>query len=136
MEEHDPFVDDQQQVANNTNYDELNQETEVLSQINCSDDIIEHTEEYVPACSSDCSDKITNNVCQKCTELNLELQKNKLVVLKLQKRCAQKSAEIKRLRAAEKRAKCAKMSLEEILREIKENKWISDEGQEVLKVNN
>lgn len=76
------------------------------------------------------------STCSECIQLDLELQKTKAVVLKLQNRCAEKTAEIKRLRAAEKRSKLAKSSLNEILRELKENKWISSEGEDVLNVRN
>lgn len=75
------------------------------------------------------------NICQECIQLDIELQKSKAVIAKLQKRCAEKAAEIKRLRAAEKRSKLAKSSLEEVLREMKENKWISSEGEDILNVN-
>lgn len=64
-----------------------------------------------------------------------ELQKSKMTVEKLQKRCNEKAAEIKRLRAAEKRSRIAKCSLEEILCELKNKKWISNEGHAVLNVN-
>lgn len=80
----------------------------------------------------------TNNaeICKKCFELEVKLQKSQVVISKLQKRCAEKSAQIKRLRASEKRSKLAKKSLEDLLQDIKEKKWISDEGQNVLNVNN
>lgn len=72
--------------------------------------------------------------CNKCVQLQFELEKSKILVSKLQKRCAVKTAEIKRLRVSEKRSKLAKKTLEDVLREIKEKKWISAEGQDVLNV--
>lgn len=72
--------------------------------------------------------------CNKCVQLQFELEKSKIVVSKLQKRCAVKTAEIKRLRVSEKRSKLAKKTLEDVLREIKDKKWISAEGQDVLNV--
>lgn len=64
-----------------------------------------------------------------------ELQKAKLVVTKLQKRCTEKASEIKRLKAAEKRSRLARCTLEDMLQEMKQKKWITDEGQDVLNVN-
>lgn len=97
------------------------------------DELIEH----IPIeNTSECSSHDQNDFCLKCPQVNLQLQKSKLQIIKLKKQCAQKSSEIKRLRAAQTRSKLAKSSLEEIIREIKEKKWISDEGQDVLNVIN
>lgn len=74
-------------------------------------------------------------LCDKCVQIDTELQKSQMTIKKLQKRCAEKTAEIKRLRVSEKRAKMAKKTLEELLSEIKDKKWISDEGQNILNVN-
>lgn len=74
-------------------------------------------------------------ICKKCLQMELKLQKSQATIAKLQKRCSQKTSEIKRLRVSEKRAKLSKKSLEDLLHDIKENKWISDEGQSVLNVN-
>lgn len=73
--------------------------------------------------------------CCKCLQLEVELKKSKIEVLNLKKRCQNKAAEIKRLRAADQRSKSAKCSLEEMLREIKQKKWITDEGQAAMNVN-
>lgn len=78
---------------------------------------------------------VQNNICEKCIKQNMTIQKFQSVILRLQKRCAQKSAEIKRLRAVGKRSKFAKKSLEEMLNEMKKNKWITNEGQEIMSVN-
>lgn len=80
-------------------------------------------------------DSTVNEKCNGCLQLELQLQKSQIVISKLQKRCCDKSAEIKRLRVSEKRSKMAKKSLEELLSEIKENKWISEVGQDVINVN-
>lgn len=74
-------------------------------------------------------------ICNKCVQLEVELQKAKLVVLKLKKRCTDKVSEIKRLKAAEKRSRLAKCTLEDMLQEMKQKKWITDEGEDVLNVN-
>lgn len=104
--------------------------------------------EYTPDCNVVCQHLESQNiqrgqenvgniskVCTKCTQLEVELQKSKMAVEKLQKRCNEKAAEIKRLRAAEKRSRTAKCSLEEILCELKNKKWIYNEGQAILNVN-
>lgn len=75
------------------------------------------------------------HICEKSIILDIELQKAKNVILKLQKKCAEKSAQINRLKASEKRQRLAKCSLEEILHDFKAKKWISKEGQSVLNVN-
>lgn len=74
------------------------------------------------------------HVCKKCIDLDIELQKAKSAIRKLQNRCAEKTAHINRLNAAEKRHKILKSSMEDILRQLKEKKWISEEGQNVLRV--
>lgn len=141
LEEDTALVVNQQDILRpSSTVDESNQNSgslgvDVRSQCSYLDELMEYPDENAPDNRIEQTNNIAKVVCQKCTELNLELQKCKSVVLKLQKRCTEKSAEIKRLRAAEKRAKLAKISLEEILREFKANKWISDEGQEVSKVN-
>lgn len=73
--------------------------------------------------------------CNKCVQLDVELQRTKLVVIKLQKRCTDKSSEIKRLKAANQRSKLAKCTLEDMLQEMKQKKWITAEGEDVLNVN-
>lgn len=75
------------------------------------------------------------HVCQKSIDLDIQLQKAKSTITKLQKRCSDKSSEINRLKASEKRLRLSKCTMEEILRDFKEKKWISDEGQSVLNVN-
>lgn len=67
-------------------------------------------------------------------DLDNQLQKSISIIAKLQKRCALKTAEVNRLKASEKRLRLSKCTLEEILRELKEKKWITDEGQSVLNV--
>lgn len=74
------------------------------------------------------------DICKNCLVLEVELQKSKMVIAKLQKRCADKTAEINRLRLSEKRAKLAKKTLEDLLKDIKNKNWISDEGRDVLNV--
>lgn len=73
--------------------------------------------------------------CGKCLQLELELKKAKIEVLNLKKRCHDKAAEIKRIRASEQRSKSSKSSLEEMVRELKQKKWITDEGQAAMNVN-
>lgn len=97
----------------------------------------------IKSCEEQAQKKICENrthndvsaVCGKCVQVEIDLQKSKAVIKKLQARCVQKTAEIKRLRAAEKRSKIAKCNLGEMLREMKEKNWISNEGQEILNVN-
>lgn len=72
--------------------------------------------------------------CNNCLQLEVQLQKSAMVITKLQKRCADKTSEIKRLRLSEKRSKLKKKALEDLLSELKEKNWISDEGRDVLKV--
>lgn len=55
-------------------------------------------------------------------------------IKKLQKRCSEKTAQINRLKVSEKRHLLLKKSLQEIVRDIKEKKWISDDGQRILHV--
>lgn len=138
-----PIDENQQQLANSIGshvgelpQNSLTSEPEViLSQCISFDDMIEYTQEHTPDYNLvDQSVEIAKNVCQNCVQQNVELQKLKATVSKIQKKCAQKAAEIKRLRAAEKRSKFAKKTLEEMLCELKENNWISDEGREALKV--
>lgn len=74
------------------------------------------------------------HICQKSINLDIQLQKAKSTIAKLQKKCADKVAEVNRLKAAEKRLRLSKCSLEEILRDLKEKKWISDEGENILNV--
>lgn len=92
------------------------------------------------ACNSMATEKqtqITNTRnCGKCLQLELELKKAKIEVLNLKKRCHNKAAELKRIRASEQRSKSSKSSLEEMIREMKQKKWITDEGQAAMKVNN
>lgn len=141
MEENAPYIEDQERLPDlHTHEESTNSSVGCETQDVWSESYLDEIIEYIPtANTSVCSssyqpDNISNDICQKCIQLNLELQKSKCVIAKLQKRCTVKSAEIKRLRAAEKRSKFAKQSLEEILREIKAKKWISDEGQDVLNV--
>lgn len=125
----------------------LNENFEVIDDWEQCDNFNEIIE-YTPDCDVVCQHLDSQNtqrgqenvenilkVCTKCTQLEVELQKSKTAVEKLQKRCKEKAAEIKRLRAAEKRSRTAKSSLEEILCELKNEKWISNEGQAVLNVN-
>lgn len=76
------------------------------------------------------------HICKKCIELDIQLQKAKFTITKLQKRCVQKAAEIDRIKAAEKRLRLSKCTLEEMLRHLKEEKLISEDGQSVLNVIN
>lgn len=90
-------------------------------------------------CSSNATEKpskITNtHNCGKCLQLELELKKTKIEVLNLKKRCHNKAAEIKRIRASEQRSKSSKCSLEEMVRGMKQKNWITDEGQVAMNVN-
>lgn len=81
------------------------------------------------------TNKTSGSVCTKCVQFKIEVLKSQITISKLQKRCSEKTSEIKRLRLSQKRAQMAKASLEELLKEIKEKKWISDEGRDVLNVN-
>lgn len=74
------------------------------------------------------------SVCNKCVRLEVELQKVRLVVAKLKKRCSDKTAEIKRVKAAEKRSRLSKSNLEDMVQELKQKKWITAEGQDVFKI--
>lgn len=71
---------------------------------------------------------------KKCLQLEMKLQKSEIVISKLQKRCADKTSEIKRLRLSEKRSKLAEKTLEDLIHEMKEKNWISEEGRDVLNV--
>lgn len=132
MEEDAPYFENGQSLPNLNSHDESTENSEGYEDVwsqNYFDEVIEHSP--IAECSSSNQPK---HVCEKCVKLDLELQKSKLTISKLQKRCIEKTAEIKRLRAIEKRSNFAKNSLQEILREIKNKKWISDEGQQVLNV--
>lgn len=99
-----------------------------LNEVECvANDISSH----IP-CTSNGSTLVS--VCNKCIQLEIELQKVKLSVTKLQKRCSDKAAEIKRLKAAEKRSRLAKCSLVDMVQELKQRKLITAEGQDVLNV--
>lgn len=76
-----------------------------------------------------------NHICSKSIQLEFELQKARIIIDRLQKRCAEKAVQINRLKVAERRATLAKLNLEGIIKDIKERKWISDEGEQVLNVN-
>lgn len=76
-----------------------------------------------------------DHICVKSIKLDVELQKAKLIIAKLQKKCAEKSSQINQLKATEKRLRLAKYNLEEFLKKFKEKKWISDEGRHALNVN-
>lgn len=133
----DTFIESHQQSFSDRNNVTSTQSPEdILSQSISFDAMIEEhdVDENLAECVDDQLNSV-KDVCHECVQMNLQLQKSKGTILKLQKKCAEKAAEIKRLRASEKRLKLAKNSLEEILCELKKKNWISDEGQEVLKVN-
>lgn len=77
-----------------------------------------------------------SHVCKKSLQMEIQLIKANETITKLQRRCAEKTEQLNRLKASEKRCRLAKKNLEEILREFKEKKWVSDEGQQILNVNN
>lgn len=112
---------------------------DTLSQCDQFNEIIEYdneaaSQQITSSCIQHEQPKNIVSICSKCAQLEIELQKSKNVVEKLKKRCIDKTAEIKRLRSAEKRTKMAKYSLEEILRDLRNKKWISAAGENVLKV--
>lgn len=76
-----------------------------------------------------------DHICSKSIYLELTLQRSKEIIKKLQKRCAEKTAEIGRLKSAVKRLAISKSNLKDVLHEIKERKMISDDGHQVLQVN-
>lgn len=75
------------------------------------------------------------HVCKKSLELQVQLTRANETIKKLQRRCAEKTLQLNRLKATEKRCRLAKKNLEEMVRDMKEKKWISDEGQLILHVN-
>lgn len=79
---------------------------------------------------------IEKHVCKESLQLQIQLVKAQETIKKLQKKCAEKSAQLIRLKASEKRAHVANFNLKEIIQDIKQNKWISDDGQIILNVNN
>lgn len=93
------------------------------------DELLDTVQQYEPSQPNE-----HQNSCANCLKLDVRLQKSEMTIKKLQKRCADKSNEIKRLRLSEKRSKLAKKTLEELLCEIKDKNWISDEGRDILKV--
>lgn len=76
-----------------------------------------------------------DHICYKSIYMELKLQKAEQTIEKLKKRCAEKSSEINRLRTALKRVALSKTNLKELLQQLKEKKFISDEGHNVLQVN-
>lgn len=96
---------------------------------------LEGFEETMQPTNHRMANNTAEHLCTKCVQLEIEVQKSQVTISKLQKRCSEKTSEIKRLRLSKKRAQMAKKSLEELLKEIKEKKWISDEGRDVLNVN-
>ncbi|XP_031638198.1 uncharacterized protein LOC116350533 [Contarinia nasturtii] len=117
LEEDSLFFENQKEASSSISYAAVPSVQWLQSDL---DQIIEYDAE----CIASESDQNAKDICTKCMQLDMELQKLRGLVSKLQKRCVDKSSE--------KRAKMAKKSLEEILKEIKEKKWVSEEGQAVL----
>lgn len=108
-----------------------------VSSVEISDDAVTSGSFSHETCSStEHQMQFTNTQnCGKCLHLELELKKAKIEVLNLKKRCHTEAAEIKRIRAAEQRSKSSKSSLEEMIRELKQKQWITNEGQAAMNVN-
>lgn len=108
-----------------------NKENEAFSdwsQLEKFPEIIEETNHHTANNSS-------KSLCTKCVQVEIEVQKAKITISKLQKRCGEKTSEINRLRLSQKRAQMAKQTLEDILKDMKEKNLISDEGRSILNVN-
>lgn len=67
--------------------------------------------------------------------MELKLQKYEQIIQKLKDRCTEKTSEINRLRAALKRIALSKTNMKELLQQLKDKKFITDEGHSVLQVN-
>lgn len=72
---------------------------------------------------------------EKSFALELQLIKANETIEKLQKRCAEKTALINRLRASEWRLRLSRSNLQGILNDFKKKKWVTEEGQHILNVN-
>lgn len=70
----------------------------------------------------------------KSIQLELKLQKANDAIKALQLKYSKKTAEINRIRSSLRRSQLSKSNLEVVLREIKNQKMISDEGHRILKV--
>lgn len=101
LEEDGPLVENQQHLVNSigSHVDEFPQKSgtlepeDIWSECISLDDMIEHTGEYAPEFSlAQQPNNIAKDVsvCQKCVQLNFDLQKSQATVSKLQKKCAQK----------------------------------------------
>lgn len=113
-------------------------DVQILNDSSQNDDLNESTEcsNYRPQSPGTyaCQHGEKENICPSCIQLEIRLQQSNILISKLKKRCAEKTAEIVRLRAAEKRAKFSNKNLHEMLDEFIAKKWVTEEGQDVLKV--
>lgn len=131
LEDEASYIENEQRLANLNPHDEPKKNGGDCEVTEC---LFEVAEQMFECSENDQQAENLEEVCRKCIQLDMDLQKSKQVIAKLQKKCREKNSEIKRLRASEKRAKIVKSSLEEIMRQIKEKKWISEEGEEVMNV--
>lgn len=76
-----------------------------------------------------------DHICSKSIYMELKLHKYEEIIEKLQKRCTVKTTEINRLRTALKRITLSKTNMNELLQQLKDKNFITDEGHSVLQVN-
>lgn len=76
-----------------------------------------------------------DHICSKSIYMELKLQKCEQIIEKLKNRCIEKTTEINRLRTALNRVVLSKANMKELLQQLKDKKFITDEGHSVLKVN-
>lgn len=76
-----------------------------------------------------------DHICSKSIYMEMKLQKAEKIIENLKKRCTEKSSEINRLRSALKRVTLSKTNLKELLQQLKDRNFISDDGHNVLQVN-
>lgn len=72
--------------------------------------------------------------CSKSIQLEIELQKARKTIEKLQIGCREKAAKINCLRKALNRSKLSNANLKDLLNDLKSREWISDEAHSVLSV--
>lgn len=73
--------------------------------------------------------------CPKSIQLEFDLQKAKKTIEKLQIGSKEKAAKINRLQKALNRSKLTNSNLKDLLNDLKNRKWISDEAHSILNVN-
>lgn len=97
-----------------------------------------HSEHNYPTDPAQTSPEVvsTEHICSKSIYLELKLQRARETISKLQKRCADKTAEIGRLKSAVKRLAVSKTNLKELIEDIKQKNMISEQGhQNLIQVN-